>query len=246
MIATETLIGAARSSKSSPGWWLSMRWHDLLFAHWPVAASVLRPLIPPPLEIDTFDGSAWIGVVPFRMTHIHARWLPPVPTLSAFAETNLRTYVRQRGLPGVYFLSLDAPHLPAILTARNLFHLPYFFASVRSTCRDGVIHHRSIRRNNPLHGQLVMSYRPIGEIFHAAADTLDHFLTERYRLFVAHNDIRIWRGEIHHHPWPLQHAEAEFAINTLPQSFDIMLPDTRPVLHFAREIDTVAWLPVPA
>src|SRR5437867_5100192 len=109
-------------------WVTTMRWHDLLFLHWPVRPEIIRPLIPNGLELDTFDGAAWIGVVPFRMTGVRLRWLPPLPGISAFPELNVRTYVRVRDRPGVYFFSLDAGSRTAVAMARAWFHLPYFHA----------------------------------------------------------------------------------------------------------------------
>ena len=109
-----------------------MVWHDLLFLHWPVPATTLRALIPPSLEIDTFQGQAWVAVVPFHMSGIRHRWLPPLPGIRAFPELNVRTYVRARGRPGVYFLSLDAHNFIAVQTARATFRLNYLRAGMRS------------------------------------------------------------------------------------------------------------------
>ena len=109
-------------------WIMSQSWHDLLFAHWPIDASHLRPLIPAALEIDKFQGEAWIGVVPFRMSGVRLRATPALPTLSAFPELNVRTYVTHGGKPGVWFFSLDAANAIAVSVARAWFHLPYFNA----------------------------------------------------------------------------------------------------------------------
>src|SRR5262245_10075958 len=111
-------------------WVMAMRWHDLLFAHWPVDPAVLRPLIPASLQIDTYDGQAWIGVVPFRMTGVRPRFVPPLPGLSAFAEINVRTYVTIEQKPGVWFFSLDAANRLAVWAARLSYHLPYCFARI--------------------------------------------------------------------------------------------------------------------
>src|SRR6266508_3536850 len=111
-------------------WIMRMQWHDLLFMHWPVNRDALRRYIPPRLEIDTFDGSAWIGVVPFRMSGVVPRLLPPVPYLSAFPELNVRTYVSAEGKPGVWFFSLDAGNPIAVEAARDVFHLPYYNAQM--------------------------------------------------------------------------------------------------------------------
>ena len=115
-------------------WVMAMRWHDLLFAHWPIPAERLRALVPPQLELDTFAGSAWLGIVPFRMSRVRLRGLPPLPGAAAFPELNVRTYVRHRGeRPGVWFFSLDADQPLAVEGARRLFHLNYQWAEMSST-----------------------------------------------------------------------------------------------------------------
>src|SRR5436190_21397121 len=106
-------------------WIMWQRWHDLLFAHWPLPPEVLRPLVPSGLTLDTFSGQAWISVVPFRMTGIRPRWLPAPPGMSATPELNVRTYVTVDGKPGVYFFSLDAALYPAVVVARTMFRLNY-------------------------------------------------------------------------------------------------------------------------
>ena len=114
-------------------WFMTQSWHDLLFAHWPVDARVLQERLPAGLLLDTFDGQAWIGIVPFRMTNVAPRGVPPVPFVSEFLELNVRTYVTLQGKPGVFFFSLDAGRLLAVLGARAMFRLPYFAASMRVT-----------------------------------------------------------------------------------------------------------------
>ena len=106
-------------------WVMRQVWHDLVFAHWPVSVDQLRPLIPPGLQIDTYDGQAWIGVVPFRMSGIRPRLLPAVPWLSAFPELNVRTYVVADDKPGVWFFSLEAANLVAVTIARWWYCLLY-------------------------------------------------------------------------------------------------------------------------
>src|SRR5437764_14098290 len=109
-------------------WIMTQTWHELLFAHWPIAPEKIRPLIPSVFTLDTFEGEAWVGVVPFRMSNVRPRWVPPMPGLSAFPELNVRTYVTIHGIPGVYFFSLDAGNPIAVAAARTVFHLPYFKA----------------------------------------------------------------------------------------------------------------------
>ena len=105
-------------------WMMRMSWHELLFMHWPVPIEALARLVPDQLEVDTFGGTAWLGVVPFRMTGVAPRGLPNMPGVSAFPELNVRTYVTHRGeKPGVWFFSLDATNWLAVRVARKLFHL---------------------------------------------------------------------------------------------------------------------------
>jgi len=203
----------------------------------------LRPLLPRQLQIDTFEGQAWLGVVPFRMTGVRLRGTPVLPGLSAFPELNVRTYVTCGGKPGVWFFSLDAGNSLAVAIARAWFHLPYFRARMSCAKRDGWIHYQSERmhRGAPS-GLLAGGYHPVGEIFSARRGTLEYFLTERYCLYAADRRGRIIRGEIHHPPWPLQEAEAEFTGNTMAEALGIALI-SRPLLHFARRQDVLVWPP---
>lgn len=223
---------------------MAMRWHDLLFAHWPLKPEVLRPLVPAGLELDTFDGEAWIAVVPFRMTGIRHRLGPPLPWLSAFLELNVRTYVKRGGHSGVWFFSLDAANPVAVRAARWRFHLPYFDARMRLTATAGdKFQYASLRthRGAPP-AQFEGRYRPIGKPYESKAGDIDHWLTERYCLFSADRRGQIHRGDIHHVPWPLQPAEAEIQVNTMTEPLGMRLPDTPPLLHFASRLDVVAWL----
>jgi uncharacterized protein YqjF (DUF2071 family) len=217
---------------------MKQNWHDLLFAHWPLPSEVMRPLIPPQLVIDTFEGACWIGVVPFHMNGIRARALPPLPGLSRFPELNVRTYVTHGGKPGVYFFSLDAANLPAVWAARAFYHLPYFHAAMTSEERNGIIHYvsRRLRATAEFRGR----YRPIADVRLRDKGSLEHWLTERYCLYAVHKSV-VYRGEIHHQPWPLQDAEAEIELNTVAAASNIALPDTPPSLLFARRLDVLIW-----
>ena len=223
-------------------WIMAQSWHDLLFAHWPVDMDVLRSKIPAALTIDTFDGAAWIGIVPFSMTGVRLRGTPPLPWLSAFPELNVRTYVTAQEKPGVWFFSLDAANALAVAAARVAFHLPYFRARMKCEQSEGSISYRSQRthRGAP-EASLLAKYMPIGKTFAARPGTLEHFLTERYCLYAADSRQRVFRGEIHHPAWVLQAAEAEFSHNTMADAAGVPLPPRKPLLHFARRQDMVAW-----
>jgi len=217
---------------------MAQTWHDLLFAHWPVPVSVLRPLVPSNLELHTYEGECWLAVTPFHMSDIHARGLPPLPGLSRFPELNVRTYVSFADKPGVYFFSLDAANSLAVLAARWLYALPYFKAEMRVEMREDEVAYSSRRRrgNSEFRGR----YHPVREVELRQPGSLAHWLTERYCLYsVSRNHV--YRAEIHHIPWPLQDAEAEITTNTMAESAGITLPQTAPILHFARYLEVLIW-----
>lgn len=229
---------------SSKPWIMAQSWHQLLFAHWPVKVEALRRLVPKALAIDTFQGQAWIGVVPFYMTGVRARFTPALPWLSAFPELNVRTYVTAEDKPGVWFFSLDAGNPVAVAVARLTFGLPYFRARMRCEEKDGRVEYRSERMHaDAPQATLVARYRPRGEAFEPQPGTLEHFLTERYCLYAAKSRERIYRGEIHHPAWQLQMAEAKFSQNSMAAAAGVNLPADPPLLHFAQRQDMVAWAP---
>ena len=218
-----------------------MSWHDLLFAHWPVDAASLRALVPPSLDLELFEGVAWLGVVPFRMTRMGPRLLPPIPGLSSFPEINVRTYVTHGGRPGVWFVSLDAAKKLAVRVARRFFHLPYFDARI-SCVRDAeAIAYRAERTHaGAPAARFAARYAPEGDVYRARPGSLDHWLTERYCLYATDREGAARRVDIEHVPWPLQRATARIDENTMAASvgFDLVAPP--PVLHFARRLDVIS------
>jgi uncharacterized protein YqjF (DUF2071 family) len=216
-------------------------WQQLLFAHWPVPAAQLRPLVPPELTLEEFRGTAWVAVTPFVLRGLHIRHLPRLPGASDFPEVNLRTYVRVGDVPGVWFFSLDAASRVAVSAARAVYRLPYKNAHMRVRSVDGGIDYRSRRLDGK--GMLSARYRPVGASFRPAPGTLEHFLTERYALYVVLRNRTVIRCDIHHPPWDLQPAEATFAQNTLADAEGIHLPDQPPLLHYSARQDTLVWPP---
>jgi uncharacterized protein YqjF (DUF2071 family) len=223
-------------------WVMAQTWQHLLFAHWSVPTAMLRPMIPAGLEIDTWDGQAWVGVVPFRLTGLRLRGLPPLPLTNTFPELNVRTYVVKDGIPGVWFFSLDAANPLAVIGARVAFHLPYFNASMGIGVEGDVTHYISERTHRGANKAVFSgNYAPIDSVQNYPTDSLDRWLTERYALYAANKRGKIFRGDIHHHPWELQPAEAEIERNTMAEASGIMLPPTKPLLHYAHHIDMIGW-----
>jgi uncharacterized protein YqjF (DUF2071 family) len=225
-------------------WIMRQTWRDLAFLHWSCDAELLRPHVPAGLELDTFDGRAWIGVVPFHMTGIRLRGLPPVPGTHAFAELNVRTYVRGADRAGVWFFSLDAASTLAVEVARAWFHLPYFRASMRTEERDGRIEYASERRDRRgADAELVARYRGLGPA-PAARGSLEHWLTERYCLFASRRGSVVV-ADIHHVPWPLERAEVDIERCTMTDGHGVSVAGRAPLAHFAKRLDVVVWAPRP-
>jgi uncharacterized protein len=223
-------------------WIMTQTWHDLLFAHWPIAPEVLRARVPAQLPLDLFDGQAWLGIVPFHMSNVAPRGVPALPWLSAFPELNVRTYVSIGGKPGVYFFSLDATNAVAVRVARALFHLPYHTAEMAVDEHAGDIRYTSRRTwSGAAPAQLEAQYGPIDPPHPPQRGTLEYFLTERYCLYTLDRRGRTCILEIHHPPWPLQNARAAFRVNTMAEAIDVRLPDVPPLLHFSRRQDMVGW-----
>ncbi len=178
-------------------------WRDLSFLHWSVPLEAMREVVPPALELDTWEGRVWLGVVPFAMEKVRPWWWPKSLAMS-FLETNLRTYVRYQGVPGVYFLSLDAASLAAVLGARWGWSLPYHHARMQITRQpDSVAYHSRRVRGGAAFEATVRKTEPLGE---SAPGGEAFWLVERYHLFVSHRR-RIWRGTVRHTPYPLWSAE---------------------------------------
>ena len=223
-------------------WIMTQTWNDLLFAHWRVDRSVIRARVPEAFEIDTFEGEAWVGVVPFSMTNVGPRFVPALPGISAFPELNVRTYVRVGDKPGVYFFSLDAGSALAVQTARGLLNLPYYTADMHVELRDPDVHYESRRLSEPA-AAFHAIYRGLGDVRPGAAGTLEYFLTERYCLYAIDRHGSPYRLEIHHPPWPLESARVEIRVNTMASAAQLGLPSSPPLLHFAKRQDMVAWAP---
>ena len=227
----------------SSSWIMTQTWHDLLFAHWPVDRGQLQALLPAGIEVDLFDGQAWLGIVPFHMTNVAPRGIPALPWVSEFSELNVRTYVQACGRPGVYFISLDASNSLAVAAARTLFHLPYYLASISIDRQENAIRYESRRSADASpDAMLIARYTPTSAVDEAQPGSLEYFLTERYCLFTVDRASQPCSVDIHHPPWRLQLAEAAIEANTMAEAAGIRLPTLAPLLHFSRRQDVVAWL----
>lgn len=245
----EFLIRSSHTPRPLPSgrWQITQRWNDLLFAHWPVPAASIARLLPEGLEPDVFQGSAWLGMVPFWLDRIKVRGLPVIPGMRSFPDLNVRTYVRDEltHTPGMYFFSLDATNLLAVVLAHTFFHLPYHWAEMRLDQRsEREFAFYSRRRLTDAEVIFKARYRGLGpthKLAECGAGTLEHFLMERSSLFTRNRAGQAVRASLHHVPWPLEEAEAEIERNDLATSIGIDLPAIEPVLHYSRRLAVYVW-----
>jgi uncharacterized protein len=223
-------------------WIMHQSWGKALFAHWPVSVQSMRDLVPSLLQIDTFDKQAWISLVSFEMSHVRLRGLPALPFANRFPELNVRTYVIHQNKPGIFFFSCDASNRLAVIFGRATYHLPYFYAQMSLTPQAQQIQFTSQRiHRHTLAAAFHCQYRPTSDVFQAVKDSLDDWLMERYHLYATHRN-KLYRTDVHHLPWPLQHAEAEFAQNTVAKASLISLPaDQQPILRYAEKVKVQVW-----
>jgi len=231
-----------------PRWRVTMRWSHLLFAHWPVDPGRLRSLVPGGVELDTHDGAAWLGVIPFLMSGVRVRGLPPIPGAARFPELNVRTYVRHGGQPAVWFFSLDAASLPTVAAARAWYRLHYRWARMTVATEPAgenqpgpTVRYRSDRIGG--RAAFDAAYRPVGGPIDKSADPLAAFLTERYRLLTVGRRGRLLSARVHHVPWTLHPAEAELRRNTMTDPLDLSLPGCDPHLMYAAPLQVYAEPP---
>ena len=213
-------------------------WGTLLFMHWPVAPKLVRPLVPPMLSVDTFEGQAWVGVVPFTMWGVRPYVGPPVPGLSSFYELNVRTYVHYEGVPGVLFLSMDIDSRLAAWAARQFFFLPYYPARMRMRRAGQTFDYDTAREaGDEEAGPAAFRARwTVGEpLAQSRPDTLDFFLTERYCLYTAYAD-QLFRLRIAHAPWPLHHAELSAHDSDVLEALGLPAPTGAPLLHYCEAL----------
>ncbi|MGI4883500.1 MAG: YqjF family protein [Janthinobacterium lividum] len=219
-------------------------WGDLLFVHWPVPPAVLAPHLPPRLALDLHDGHAWLAIVPFRMWDVRTRFTPPIPGARAFLELNVRTYVHLDGVPGVWFLSLDATNALAVWAARTFFHLPYLRARMAlARPAPGQVRYTAHRTHGGAPAAHFAATWRVGEVLPPAATapgSLAFFLTERYCLYAAWGP-RLYRGRIHHAPWPLHAAELLEFDSNLIEAHGLPTPAGAPVLYAGGPLAVELW-----
>jgi uncharacterized protein YqjF (DUF2071 family) len=216
-------------------WTQAQTRRDVLFAHWRVDIAELARLLPPDLPLDTYEGEAWLGMVPFGLANLRLRGLPPVPRLS-FGQLDIGTYVTFEGRPGIWLCSVDVSNPLLLEAAKRVHRLPAYRARISSICRPDV--HGYTRTSEVRREGLSFEarYREAGEPFAAEPGSLDHFLTERYCIYTADGG-RLYRAELHHAPWRLQRAEGTIESCTIAP---VALEDEPHLLYSAAQ-DVLIW-----
>jgi len=227
---------------------LHQNWHHLLFLHWEIPPEDLQALIPARLTVDTCEGKAYVGLIPFTMTGVRAALTPPLPWISSFHEVNVRTYVHLDGRdPGVWFFSLDASSTLAVAAARAMYKLAYFDADIDFDASEGALpeiafESRRTDRRGTLPANAHIRYQPAeGATQPAAPGSLEHFLVERYILYAQDEHHTLYRARVHHQPYPLQRAEIHHLEETLVWAAGIRRPDSVPMRHYAREVNVTVY-----
>ncbi|MFC3038677.1 YqjF family protein [Virgibacillus xinjiangensis] len=219
-------------------WMMTQKWDDLLFLHLPASPETIRRYVPDQMELDTYDGEAWVSIIPFKISDMRIRLLPSFPYIRKFLELNVRTYVKRDGIPGIYFFSLDAEKLLPVLGAR-MGTLPYYYANMGMKKRGDWFHYHSKRHGNR---ELAFKgrYRPMSESRFPEKGTLDHWLLERYYLWTQVKD-HVFTVGIHHLPWKVADAEAIIEKQGLTPFLPAEATGNRMLLHYAHSRRVLFW-----
>jgi uncharacterized protein YqjF (DUF2071 family) len=227
---------------------LHQNWHHLLFLHWEVPAVELQALLPLRLSVDTFEGKAYVGLVPFTLSGVRPVLVPPLPWISTFHEINVRTYVHVDGRdPGIWFFSLDASSAIAVAAARAAYKLPYFGADIDFHVHSGAMPSIDFdsRRTDPrgaMPADAHVRYQPVeGPVAPAVPGTLEHFLVERYILYAEDDRRDLHRARVHHQPYPVQRVDVSALQETLVWAAGIKRSEQPAHQHYAGEVNVKVY-----
>lgn len=212
-------------------------WYNLLFAHWPFSRQRMRELVPQELEVDTYAGEAWVSIASFHL-RLRPRGLSAMGKVWFFPELNFRTYVRYRDHGGIFFFSLDAGSLAAVLGARVFYRVPYFHSRMQIAMEGSQVRFKSERRFSRASFQA--EYKPVSAVYEAAPGSLEHWLTERYCFFTVAGG-KVFRTDIHHVPWPTQKTEAEISVNTVASAAGLALEGPPSLAGYVEQQEVLVW-----
>jgi len=221
------------------GWRWRQSWLELAFIHYRADARELQRGLPKQVRIQEFDGSAWVGVVPFRMAGVRPRRVPEWLGLPEFPELNVRTYVEAEGKSGVWFFSLDAQSRRLVAGGRQLYGLSYHYAEMAMGYDGDWTTFESRRREGGV--TFTGRYRPKSEVYHAVPGTFDHWATERYCLYSRAPSGVVVRVNVHHVPWPLQRAEVQIVRSDLLRAAGLQAREDPPICHFSTGVEALSF-----
>jgi uncharacterized protein len=212
-------------------WKYYQQWHNSTFLHWIIPAEKIKELLPPGLELDTFEGNAWVSLVEFEVKKMSPHYLPPFPYISNFREINVRTYVTCKGIRGIYLFSIETDKIIEVFLTRSFIGLPYEKSLIKKTPNNVV----SV--NNYHNYFLDYSLAPVG--LPTEKSKLDYWLTERHCLYNYHNN-KIYRHNIHHKEWDLEEIDISISdVNYDFKSFSLNInPDK---IHFSKKLEVLLW-----
>lgn len=219
-------------------WVMTQKWNNTLFMHLPASKDLLLSHIPADLELDLYKDQARISILPFKITNMRFRKIPPIPFVHSFLELNVRTYVKRNGIPGIYFFSLDADSLPAVLGAR-VASLPYYYASMKMKKEQETFSVRTERKVEPK-ALFEGEYKPISASYYPAKSSLAHWLVERYSLWSYRADS-LFRGDIHHKPWEITEVQASISKQEMLPDLPDDLIIGEPLFHFSAAKRVLFW-----
>ena len=220
-----------QQSAALRSWVWCQHWYDVLFLHWPVDVADIRPSIPAPLEIATYDGDAWVSLVLFRL-RVRPRWLPFFPGLSDLVEVNLRTYVNYRDRPGIWFLSVHADNRWAMRLVRLFTPMPYVHAAMRYQ-QLGDRFEFQAQQDSAYDPLAALTFAPIGNGSCAAAGSLDERLLEHYRLFIRTGPSTLAQAEVVHPRWVTQNVDLSVRVNDFGRPIGLDLSRAPVLAHFS-------------
>ncbi|MDY0407089.1 DUF2071 domain-containing protein [Virgibacillus sp. 179-BFC.A HS] len=227
-------------------WMMTQSWHHLLFCHWQADEKILRKLLPPELEVDTYEGKAWIGVLPFRVKNMRVRGMPNPPFINTFLQLNIRTYVTYNGVPGIFFFTLDSDKWLTVIGGKIGALVPYRKAAMRMYKRDDKIHfHSEPDGADSIGRKLDLEYHPVSEPYSPDPESLEYWLFERYCYFTVLNK-KVYRGDTHHTHWKVSKAEANIHQYPLYKNLINLDFTEKPLLHYTRKKQAFMWTPVRA
>ncbi|OKL35690.1 YqjF family protein [Domibacillus mangrovi] len=225
----------------SSQWMMKQTWSNMLFAHWPVSADLLRVHIPVQLKIDLCDGTAWMSLIPFQTHHTRLHFMPKFPFYHSYLELNVRTYVTYEGVPGIYFFSLDANKWPIVTSAKIGAALPYKHARMKMTIKDPVVHYTSQRQHPGSSRECFQaSYQQSSSIYVPDKESLEYWLLERYCFWTLKGNT-LYRGDIHHDRWRITKAQADLHHNTMASFLPRHSFQNEPLLHFSSNKSVFTW-----